>query len=165
MSRTYSQHQAGFSMIEVLIALVITSIGLLGLAALQGTSLKVNHGAYLRSQATMLAHDIVDRMRANRMAATSGNYNLGYDDAPTGSATVAAADLTEWHQWLGRELPQGDGSISVTATGQTLVRVRWNDARGDDGGENTDTEGGGDADGDGVADGDGLLEFRLATEI
>jgi hypothetical protein len=63
------------------------------------------------------------------------------------------------------ELPEGDGAISVTANGLALVSVRWNDARGDDGADNVDTDGGGDADDDGIEDGDGLLEFRLATEI
>lgn len=151
--------ERGFSMIEVLIALVVTSVGLLGLAALQATSLKVNHGAYLRAHAVELAHEMADRMRANRFAATSGSYNLSYDEAPTGTGSVAAADLSDWVTRLGRELPSGDGAVSVDANGQALVQVRWNDARGDSGAENADEAIGEDA------DGDGLLEFRLATEI
>lgn len=143
----------GFSMVEVLIALVVTSIGLLGLAALQVTSLKINHSAYLRSQATEMAHDMADRMRANRIAATSGNYNLAYATDPSGTSSVAAADLTDWHDTLERELPGGDGAVTVNAAGLALISVHWNDARGDTGAENTD------------ADADGLLEFRLATEI
>ncbi len=57
--------QTGYSLIEVLIAIVVTSIGLLGLAAMQATGLRNNHSAYQRSQATVLAYDIADRMRAN----------------------------------------------------------------------------------------------------
>lgn len=149
----------GFSMIEVLVALVVTSIGLLGLAALQATSLKVNHGAYLRARAVELAHDMADRMRANRFAATSGSYNLAYTAEATTGTTVAAADLADWLDRVGDELPGGDGAITVSATGQALVSVRWNDARGQDGAENVDDPEGEDL------DGDGLLEFRLATEI
>ena len=149
----------GFSMIEVLIALVVTSVGLLGLAALQATSLKVNHGAYLRAQATLLAHEMADRMRANRLAATSGAYDLTFEQSPSGGSTGAAADLSDWHAALGRELPGGDGAIDVTATGLALVRVQWNDARGDTSAENADSPIGEDL------DGDGLLEFQLATEI
>jgi type IV pilus assembly protein PilV len=149
----------GFSMIEVLIALIVTSIGLLGLAALQAASLKVNHGAYLRSRAVELSHDMADRMRANRFAAVSGNYNLTYTDAATGSTTVAAADLTGWLARVSSELPGGDGAVTVAANGQALVSVRWNDSRGAGGTENAD-----DAEGEDL-DGDGLLEFRLATEI
>ncbi|HLE93281.1 MAG TPA: type IV pilus modification protein PilV, partial [Sulfuricaulis sp.] len=58
------QHR-GFSLIEVLVALLVLSIGLLGLAALQTTSLQYNTGSYFRTQATFLAYDIIDRMRAN----------------------------------------------------------------------------------------------------
>ncbi len=57
--------QTGFSLLEVLIAIVITSIGLLGLAGMQATGLRNNHSAYHRSQATVLAYDIADRMRSN----------------------------------------------------------------------------------------------------
>jgi type IV pilus assembly protein PilV len=154
----------GFSMLEVLIALVVTSIGLLGLAALQATSLRLNHGSFLRSQATLYAHDIADRMRANRVAALDGDYDLAFDDTPSGSA-VADLDLDQWRDALLRELPDGTGAVDVNAAGLAVIQVRWNDARGDDGAENTDTDGGTDADGDGAVDGDGLLEFRLVTEI
>ena len=63
---------SGFTLLEVLVALVILSIGLLGLAGLQAASLRYNHSSYLRSQATLIAYDIVDRMRANRQEALNG---------------------------------------------------------------------------------------------
>ncbi len=63
--------QSGFSLLEVLIAIVITSIGLLGLAAMQATGLRNNHSAYHRSQATVLAYDIADRMRSNASSMAS----------------------------------------------------------------------------------------------
>ena len=163
-SRRNARRDAGFSMIEVLIALVVTSIGLLGLAALQATSLRVNHGSFLRTQATQFAHDLADRMRANRVAALDDAYDLGFDDVPTGT-TVAALDLAQWRASLARELPEGRGAVDVDTSGVAVVRVRWDDARGDTSGENVDTDGGVDADGDGALDGDGLLEFRLVTEI
>jgi type IV pilus assembly protein PilV len=156
---------AGFSMLEVLIALVVTSIGLLGLAALQATSLKLNHGSFLRTQATQHAHDLADRMRANRVAALGGAYDLDFDAASPAGAAVAPTDLRQWRAALGRELPSGNGAVDVDATGLAVIRVRWNDARGEAGGENVDRDGGADADADGVPDGDGLLEFRLVTEI
>lgn len=58
--------ERGFTLIEVLVAMVVLSIGLLGLAGLQATSLKSNQSAYHRSQATQLAYEMADRMRANR---------------------------------------------------------------------------------------------------
>jgi type IV pilus assembly protein PilV len=55
----------GFSLLEVLVTLIVLSVGLLGLAALQATTLQNNHSAYQRVQATLLASDMADRMRSN----------------------------------------------------------------------------------------------------
>ena len=55
----------GFTLIEVLIAMLVLAVGLLGLAGLQATSLRNNQSAYNRSQATQLAYDLADRIRAN----------------------------------------------------------------------------------------------------
>ena len=71
----------GFTLIEALVALVVLSIGLLGVAALQLASLQANYGASQRTQATFLAQDIVDRMRANRDAAVAGDYDIDFGDA------------------------------------------------------------------------------------
>src|SRR5690606_37489064 len=96
---------AGFTLIEVLVALIVLSIGLLGLAALQIQSIKHNTDAYFRTQATLLAYDIIDRMRANSAAVSAGIYEVsappatevtcGEDAAGCGSAAeLAAYDLT-----------------------------------------------------------------------
>jgi type IV pilus assembly protein PilV len=69
----------GFTLIEVLVSVVVFSIGLIGLASLQTISLKHNNTSYMRSQAILLAQDIADRMRANSLAVTAGNYNMGND--------------------------------------------------------------------------------------
>src|SRR3989337_3769387 len=74
----------GFSLIEVLVALLILSIGLLGLAALQTTCLKYNTDSYFRTQATYFVYDIVDRMRANSASVVDGGT---YDVPDTSSAT------------------------------------------------------------------------------
>lgn len=140
----------GFTLIEVLIAILVLAVGLLGLAGLQVVSLKTNHNAYLRSQATYLAHDAIERMRANRVAALSGSYDIGYSETASG-ASVAKNDLADWKTRLARELPGGDGAITVSASRLALVQIRWDDARGDDSGEN-------------AASG-GLLEFRVTTGL
>lgn len=131
----------GFTLIESLVALLIMSVGLLGVAALQLASLQANHGAFQRTQATFLAQDIVDRMRANRDAAVAGQYDIEFGDAPpTTPATTAEIDLAAWRNRLVATLPAGaagtlesqpSGEIATDpATDTITVRIRWDDTKG-----------------------------------
>lgn len=120
--------QQGFTLLEVLVAMVIVSIGLVGLAGLMMTSVKNNQSAFYRSQASWLAYDVVDRMRANRTQALSGLYNIAYQVAPAGSG-MPFTDLTQWKQELATALPGGDGQITFP-NGVATVVVRWDDSRG-----------------------------------
>ena len=146
--------QVGTTLIEVLVAVVVVSVGLVGLAALQTLSMKNNHSAYLRTQATFIAYDMVDRMRANLLAAQAGSYVIALGTAPSGttncqSSVCAASDLVtfdinEWKCSLGAwdtqstcsttlsmngMLPGGDGAVSRAGNIHT-VSVRWNDRDG-----------------------------------
>ena len=126
-------HQKGFTLLEVLVAIVVLSIGLLGLAGLMASSVRNNHSAYQRTQAAWLAYDMVDRMRANRAnaVAAANNYNVAIGAASAAAAGLAKNDVDDWKTALGATLPAGDGSVAVTAaTGATIVVVQWNDARG-----------------------------------
>jgi len=117
----------GFTLLEVLIAMVILSIGLLGLAGLQAASLRNNQQSYLRSQAVLLANDIAERMRANLPATTTGAYDQGAG-APAiakaacsstvgcSSADMASNDLNEWNTDVAARLPGGDASICIDST-------------------------------------------------
>jgi len=129
----------GFTLIEALIALLVLSIGLLGVAAMQLASLQANNGAFQRTQATFLAQDIADRMRANRVAAINGDYNFAVGDAaPVAPATVAEEDIVAWKTRLAATLPQGasaapDAAVAVDAgTGVALIRIQWDDSKGED---------------------------------
>jgi type IV pilus assembly protein PilV len=134
-----SRHVAadGFSLIEVLVALVVLSVGLLGLAALQTNAVQFNHDAYLRSQATLLAYDIADRIRGNRQAAIDGAYVSGFAGTlPACNAAVAGTvvqqDLGAWRRALACSLPLGNGRIEWNAGTQILtITVRWDESRGE----------------------------------
>ncbi len=144
---------AGFTLIEVLVSLVILAIGLLGIAKLMLFSSHSNDSAYLRSQATALAYEILDDMRANRQEAIiAGTYNtaaavpavapgalcvgLGSCNTPT---QVALYDLYQWGLRLNANsgvappgaLPNGQGTVTTATIGtQTTVTivVSWDDS-------------------------------------
>lgn len=134
----------GFSLIEVLIALVILSVGLLGIAAMVSVSMKSKNGSYLRTQALALSSAILDRMRANHTTAVTNGYDG--NTAPTSPtscngvapltctpAQIAAMDLYEWHTEL-LNLLGSDATYSITTTGvsqeynKVTVIISWNDS-------------------------------------
>jgi len=99
------------------------------------TATKSNHSAYYRSQATLLAYDITDRMRANRADALNGVYDqvlknteCDVELAPSGS--LAQRDMAEWLNSLSCLLsPDAQGSVQRNGR-QFTVSIEWNDNRG-----------------------------------
>ncbi len=122
--------QKGFTLLEVLVAMLILSIGLLGLAGLMASGLRNNHSAYYRTQATWLAYDVIDRMRANQVNAADYGVEMGADAAGEG---VAAVDIANWKAMIATTLPEGDGAVLVNAAGgvrTVTIDIQWNDSRG-----------------------------------
>lgn len=134
----------GFSLIEVLIALVILSVGTLGIAAMMAVSVKSKNSAYSRAQANDLAYTILDRMRANRSTALQHGYDIHLGamrmnpppenclgiEVDCNPAQIADYDLFEWKSRLADILPSGDGSVRTVRLGQitqVTVTVQWND--------------------------------------
>ena len=155
----HNEHRArGFTLIEVLVSLVILSIGLLGIAKLMLFSSHSNDSAYLRSQATDLAYEMLDYMRSNivqagpngtpafayNTAAATPAVNPGFtcNTAPAAAAcpNLAAYDLYQWGLRLKANsglvpagaLPNGQGSVlaATDITGRTTVTivVSWDDS-------------------------------------
>lgn len=108
-----NSRQRGFAMIEVMVAVVIFALALLGLAGLQVLGLKYNQDALLRSQAIAQAYEIMDKMRANSAAAKSGEYVLALGATPSGTS-MAKKDLITWVSHLRATLPVGKGCIYTT---------------------------------------------------
>jgi type IV pilus assembly protein PilV len=124
--------QQGFSMLEVLIAVLVFSLGMMGLAGLLIFAIQSNHVAYLRTQATFLAHSMADRMGANSAGVWAGNYNITSILAPgTGVTTTCAAgcnpaelathDIQAWSQQLNTFLPNAKGTITCGTAGLTYL--------------------------------------------
>lgn len=121
----------GFTLVEVLVALIILSIGLLAVASMQTTSLRSNNNALIRSKATQGCQDILDRMRANRNAALAADYVIGMTDVVSAGTGMVSTDLSEWKNSLSNNLPSGDGSVVLTGS-VAKVKVQWEDSLGSD---------------------------------
>lgn len=120
-------HQQGASLLEVLVALLILSLGILGMMALQGVALKSNQAAVNRSLATEMANEITDLMRANRTRALAGNYDIALSGSVPSGNDINNVDLRAWKSRLAR-LPAGQGSVSHS--GQTMtITVQWSENR------------------------------------
>lgn len=143
----------GFTLLEVLIAVLVFSIGLLGLAGLMVMSVKTNHSAYLRTQATFLAQSMADRMRANSMAIWTDDYDsaayplTGTDPCPIGTAcgyvNIATHDKLAFSAQLTDLLPKSSAVIACTPTagivtpnlasdppynGLCSIQINWNES-------------------------------------
>lgn len=121
--------QKGVSMIEVLVAIIVLSIGLLGLAGLQSAGLTHNQSASFRSTATMMSYSILDSMRANRVEARNGSYNIAIGASLSSGSTVPEQDVSNWLNELALRLPAGTGAINVNGSVVT-VTIQWDDSRG-----------------------------------
>ena len=124
------KHLNGFTLLEVLVAMLILSIGLLGLAALQANTLKLNHGALQRSQGIFLTYDMMDRLRANRTAALAGQCDIAMG-ATLGGTDLCDTDVTDWQDnFVAAFLPAGQGSIDCSTTANVcVVTVQWDEGR------------------------------------
>jgi type IV pilus assembly protein PilV len=120
------RQQTGLTLIEILVSLVVTSVGLLGVAALHLTSLRNNFDSTLRTHASVLANDIADRMRSNRRAALAGEYNIALGAATAAApATRAQRDVSEWRDSI-KQTIKGDGGVQVNAaTRMATITINW----------------------------------------
>lgn len=135
MNKQLSRNQQGITIIEVLIAMLILAVGLLGMASLQVRAVSDTSNASYRSIAIYYANDMADRMRANGDGVTNGSYNSVAGAAQAAacltvagcsSAQMAGHDKWEWLQNLGRSLPAGTGTLAVNG-GVYTVNVSWTD--------------------------------------
>jgi type IV pilus assembly protein PilV len=132
-------HSYGVSLIEVLISVLILSIGLLGIAAMQATALRNSQSSVERSQAVIATYSILDSIRANpdiiSNTASVTDYNMARTCAsapPASAGTLISNDRRDWVIALGNGLGStACGQIACVAADRSCtITVDWNDARG-----------------------------------
>ncbi|MFT4178465.1 MAG: type IV pilus modification protein PilV [Thermomonas sp.] len=138
--------QSGVSLIEVLVSVLILSVGLLGIAAMQATALRNGQSSLERSQAVIQSYAILDAIRADRSNATA--YSTGsmrcaaVAPASDASATtaLAQAQVNDWISALKAAMGTSTDTttcgqvacvVNATTNGSTCtVTVQWDDSRG-----------------------------------
>jgi type IV pilus assembly protein PilV len=125
MMHFIKKRQNGSSLIEVLVTMIIISLGLLGQAGLVALSSKANNAAFMRSQATLLADDILERLRLNRALAVAGSFNINYAGTIPSGTAIQNVELRDWKSNLSQALSSGDGQVSVNGAGNVTINIRW----------------------------------------
>ena len=136
--------QAGVGMIEILVAVLVLSVGCLGIAALQARALSTNNSALARSMATVASYSILDAMRADLVNAVGGSYNTTFtaDACPAAGTSLATAQINQWCGQLGANLGATSstaGTIACNAAAGTTttnctITIQFDDSRAGDGG-------------------------------
>ena len=117
------KYTTGTTLIELLISLLILSVGMLGMLELQSVTVRNNHATWLRTQAAMFATDIGERMRANFQGVEAGSYNrvsgtftaACLTAAGCAPAQMAAHDISQWRTQITEGLPLGSGIVCIDA--------------------------------------------------
>jgi type IV pilus assembly protein PilV len=138
------QPQRGSSLVEVLMAMLLMSFGVLAMTTMQANAIQHSHTIDTRARATLLAHDLADRMRANVAPSNdwsayelSSHAPLSAPNAallhacqggtPCAFADMAAVDLGQWQQQLADSLPEGRGHVHLVGM-QADIWVIWDEA-------------------------------------
>jgi type IV pilus assembly protein PilV len=133
------KHQAGVGLIEVLVAVLVLSIGFLGVAALQARALSTNNGAMARSMATIASYSILDAMRADLAHAKAGSYDgsVTGNACPTTNTTLANVQLAQWCTQLAKTFGESattKGTVACDGLGSCAVTIQFDDSRSIKGG-------------------------------
>ncbi|WP_290870680.1 type IV pilus modification protein PilV [Aquabacterium sp.] len=153
MSRPFASHHPahaqpssrGVSLIEVLVAILVISLGILSMGAMQAQATKYTKTSEARAMGALLAGDLADRMRANRTGFLAGNYTYTAHEQPTSTelastscntatstctaAQIAAQDLLDWRSAVYHAMPSGRVHVSsrdVTANAVDIYLI-WTD--------------------------------------
>ncbi len=133
------KHQRGFTLIEILIALLVFGLGILGITALTSQSQRITHQAYQSMVATWQLHDMMELIRANASEARgSTNYQYSYNatiptdpnciDTGCSATEMARYDLLQWINSAANDLPGGEITVS-SSTGSYTLTLYWDGDR------------------------------------
>lgn len=141
MSVQLVHKQQGISLIEVLVALLIASIGLLGIVAIQTNRVQLAHQEIQLSTASILVTEMAERLRANVPGVVADLYsdidtsNTFADSASCNPCTeeqIRNRDANEWKAKIAKYLVQGKGTIKEDAVDNFTISITWKNTEGED---------------------------------
>lgn len=122
MNSSGINYSRGVGLIEVLITMLLLSTVLLTLASLQTRALQYNQSSYFRSQANILAYDVLDKIRVNKANIAIYNQSL----ALSSNIATSPVDIYEWAQEVNSKLPSSKvGVVCVSSTRLCTVTISW----------------------------------------
>ena len=126
--KPYSSHQKGFSLIEVMVTLVIASIGLMSLTVMHTRSVNNTSFAYTEIQSSFHLQEIVELLRANKDAATNGEFNINLTSfsSLTVSPDISKTHRYNWFNNLNNTLPSSMASINCDINSRCVLTVEYN---------------------------------------
>jgi len=146
-----SHYQAGVSLIEVMVSVLVLGVALLGIAAMQATALRNGQSSLERSQVVAYSYSVIDAMRANRQEALVGAYDTdGMECSVPDGGTLAQNYVSRWITSLkngmaGAVDDEGICGQIACVAGVCTITVQWDDSRGSKG--NAAAEGAANAEG------------------
>jgi type IV pilus assembly protein PilV len=126
----FAKAHKGVTLVEVLVALVLFSFGILGLVGFQSKLLVYNQSTLFRSQAVALTDDVIERMRLDPVQSKSvtGPWNTPLAQNAA-ELTALNPDLSAWKAQVQALLPSGQASIVVKSNSEIVVTIQWLDER------------------------------------
>ena len=124
----FANKQQGFSLIEVMISLVLISMGMISLTSLQTRSVNSAVIAYTETQSTLHLKEMVELLRTNRVAAANGDYNIAlslFSDLSSGATTIAETDRYNWFNNMQNTLAGAKASINCDADFSCVLELQY----------------------------------------
>ncbi|RVU29858.1 type IV pilus modification protein PilV [Neptunomonas marina] len=124
--------QRGVGLLEVLITVLVLSVGLVGMATLMFDAVRLNTQSYQRTIAINLAYDMSDRIRSHQEEAEDGDFDHARGAAAPGNAAPVDAEITEWLGEVANQLPGGQGAITTNVNGDLVefeIAIWWDEDR------------------------------------
>lgn len=126
-NKSLAKKQHGFSLIEVMVSAFLISMGLIALTNLQTRSVRIAMVAYTETQSALHLQEMIEILRANKVAAAKGDYNIAlslFSELSSGGTSIAEKDRYNWFNNMNNTLPNAKASINCAADSSCTLALQ-----------------------------------------